>query len=182
MNQLKIAFGTNSESKRTYIEEVIKTIGIDAVLLPKEVESGAPDQPTTEYQTRRGSLNRAKNALSTNKEADCSLGVEIGYHKNKKGRYEMFCCATIIDSKNYVATCTSSKLPLPDFHHEIIENERDLRSKVHEYKKGDKNPHVNFVRTMIIDRKPFIVEATRNSLLLYLNRSSYQKVDYSKKE
>lgn len=170
---MKIAVGTTSKHKLEFLSEVLDNLGIKAEIVPVEVESKVSNQPLSESETETGSLNRAENALKKVGSADFGLGIEVGYHKNKQGGLDMFCCASIVGSDGYNTSCVSSKLPLPKFHQEIIAQKQNLGDFVREFKKDDKEKHTNVIRDMIIFRKELIMEATRNVLLNYLLKNEY---------
>jgi len=169
---MKIAVGTTSKQKLGYLKEILKEIGIVAKVIPVSITAKISEQPTTENETEQGSLNRAKEALKKVPNADFSMGIEVGYHKNSKDIYEMFSCSSIIDRESVVKSCFSSKLALPEYHQKILKNKKYLGKYVKDYKKNNNKPVTNYTREVIRNRKPFITEAVRNSLLLYLEGSS----------
>ena len=80
MNQMKIAVGTASDQKIGYLEEILKELEIDYSLKPFPVSSGVRDQPLSNQETKTGSINRARNALSQSIDSDFAIGIEVGYH------------------------------------------------------------------------------------------------------
>src|SRR5262245_46626674 len=106
---MKIAVGTTSEQKLGYLQEILAEIGVKAEIMASDVKSGVSDQPITEEETQTGSINRAKAAFEKNLDADFGIGIEVGYHKNKKDNYEMFCCTSIVDKNNFLQSCFSSR-------------------------------------------------------------------------
>jgi len=152
---MKIAVGTVSKQKIRYLKDKVS------------------EQPKTTKETRLGSKNRARAALDKNPEADFAIGIEIGYYQNKTGKYEMFCCTSIIDQHRFFETCSSSKFLLPKFHQDILKADKYLGKYVKEYKKDADRPTTNYIRELITDRKPLIIEATRNALLRYLNKGDF---------
>ncbi len=168
MKTLKISIGTTSAQKIGYLKEVLDEIGIKAEIIPTEVKSGVSDQPITEEETQTGSINRAKAAFEKAEDVDFGIGIEVGYLKNSKNDYEMFCCTTIIDANDFVQTCTSSKFLLPEFHQKVLKENKYLGEYVREYKKEINKPHTNYIRELVRGRKPLIIEATRNVILNYL--------------
>ena len=111
--KLRIALGSASSQKVGYLREVLAEIGIKAEIIPKEVKSGVSEQPLCEAETKKGAINRAKEALRQTPEADFGLGMEVGYHLNKEGKYEMFCCASIVDKNSFARSCFSSRFLRP---------------------------------------------------------------------
>jgi non-canonical (house-cleaning) NTP pyrophosphatase len=166
--KLKIALGSASSQKSSYLREVLVEIGIKAEIIPQEVVSGVSEQPLCEAETKKGAINRAKEALRQTPEADFGLGMEIGYHLNKEGKYEMFCCASIVDKNSFAQSCFSSRFLLPPFHQEILKKGKYLGEFVREYKREINKPVTNYIRELIRGRKPLISEAARNVLLVYL--------------
>ena len=116
MKKFKIAVGTKHEEKISYLKEVLAELGIKAEIISNSVKSGASDQPLTSDETKLGSVNRATEALAKNLGADFSIGIEVGYHANKEGKYEMFCWATILDKSGYSVSKGSHKFLLPKFY------------------------------------------------------------------
>lgn len=170
---MKIALGTASLQKIGYLREVLAEIGIKAEIIPKEVKSGVSEQPLCEAETKKGSINRAKEALRQTPEADFGLGMEVGYHLNKEGKYEMFCCASVVDKNSFAQSCFSSRFLLPCFYQEILEEGKYLGEFVREYKREINEPVTNYVRELVRGRKPLISEAARNILLAYLEDRSF---------
>lgn len=173
--KLRIALGTTSLQKQKigYLREVLTEIGIKAEIIPKEVKSGVSEQPLCEAETKKGAINRAKEALRQTPEADFVLGMEVGYHLNKEGKYEMFCCASIVDKNSFAQSCFSSRFLLPPFYQRILRQGKYLGEFVREYKREINEPVTNYVRELVRGRKPLISEAARNVLLIYLEERSF---------
>lgn len=165
---MKIAVGTVSEQKIKYLKEVLDDIDIKAEIVPQEVTSDVSDQPITQEETQEGSINRAKKSFTKTKDADFGIGIEVGYHKDTKNNYEMFCCTSIVDTNGFASSCFSSRFLLPEFHQKILKENKKLGEHVREYKKEIDKPITNYVRELVRGRKPLIIEATRNVLLNYL--------------
>jgi non-canonical (house-cleaning) NTP pyrophosphatase len=168
--KLVIATGTDSSQKIEHLQSLLKEMGIEGTIIPAKVPSGVSEQPQGEKEILRGSVNRSKEALRKNPKADIGLGIEVGYHENKRGDYEIVCCTTIVDSKDVVQSCFSGRLLLPKFHQRILKEGKYLGDHVREYRKGVDEPITNYIREVIISRKPLIVEATRNALITYLEK------------
>ena len=173
MKKYKIAIGTIYEQKIKFFEEALREIGVKAEVIPAKVKSGVSDQPITQEETSRGAVRRAKEALKKNPEADFAIGIEVGYHPDPSGKYEMFCCATITDKEKFTKTCFSSRFLLPEFHQNVIKKKLYLSEFVRKYSKGKNDPVTNYLRDFIIYRKFLIKEAARNILLIYLRKEDY---------
>lgn len=170
---MKIAVGSTSKQKLKYLKKVLADIGIKTKLISVEVSGGIAEQPKTQKETKTGSQGRAEAALKKVPLADFAIGIEVGYHQNKKGKYEMFCCTTIVDSNNFVESCYSSKFLLPAFHQKVLKENKYLGEYVRKYKKEVNKPSTNYVRQLITDREPLITEAIRNTLLRYLDKENF---------
>ena len=73
---INLALGTTSKQKIGYVKEIICEIELDLIITPIDVSSEVSEQPTTEEETKKGSINRAKNAIKEIKKADWGLGIE----------------------------------------------------------------------------------------------------------
>jgi len=173
MKTLKIAVGTTYEQKIQFLKETLEEIGIMAEVLPTKVESGVSDQPVSEKETLTGSINRAKQALSQNPDADFAVGIEVGYDLNSDRKYEMFCSATITDRKGFLETSFSSRFLLPNYHQNILKKKLYLGEYVRKYSEDKTDPITNYLRDFIIYRKFLIKEAVRNILLRYLKQEDF---------
>ncbi|MEI6731108.1 MAG: DUF84 family protein [archaeon] len=173
MNRLKIAIGTESEQKIGYLKEVLAEIGLDAKFIPNDVPSGVSDQPLTDEETKTGSLNRARNALELNVEADFAMGIEVGYHEVARQRHEIFCYASIVDKTGYKCSCCSSKFLLPEYHQDKINRNLRLGDYVREYLNLHSDPAAQFMGELLRGRRPFIIESVRSVLLQYLRREEF---------
>lgn len=160
---MKIAIGTTSDKKIQYLDEVLNEQKIIADILPFDAISGVSDQPISDDETKLGSINRAKHAMSNNDSADVSIGVEIGYHLNQNDRYEILCWATLVDKNGNVLSRKSNHFELPDFHQQILKNGKNLGDFVYEY--VEKYDDVNAMD--IATRKPYITEAIKLVLIEY---------------
>ena len=175
MEKIKIAVGTTSEYKLGFLKGVLNELGIraDTEIFPINAESKVSDQPTTEKETKKGSINRAKAALKSSKDADFGLGIEAGYHKNKKGKYEMFCFATIADRNGIKISCMSHKFPLTKFHQGKIEEGVQLCEYVETYYKDATHPVKRYLGIMFDSRELFLKDAIRQVLIRYIMRDEF---------
>ena len=126
MKKLTIAVGTTSVQKIGYLKEVLRELGIKSIIKPIEVKSKVSEQPTTSNETKIGSINRAKHALKEIKDADFALGIEVGYHKYLKNKYEIFCWATVVDKQGYKISGQSYKFLLPEYHQKVLKSGKYL--------------------------------------------------------
>ena len=175
MNKIKIAVGTTSEYKIGFMKEILDELGIsnDVEILSIEAKSKVSEQPLTEKETQTGSINRAIDALTKIPHSDFGLGIEVGYQKDKDGKYEIFCYATIFDAKGVKVSCQSLKLLLPKFHHEKVESGKYLGEYVKEYYQNVTHPVKNYLGKMIDSRKLIIQDAVRQALIRYILKEEF---------
>jgi non-canonical (house-cleaning) NTP pyrophosphatase len=164
---MKIAVGTMSAQKLQYLQEVLDELGVNADLIPLEVESEISEQPLTSKETRSGSLNRTKNAFLMCKNADMALGVEVGYHPNDDGKYEILCYATLIDKSGRILSAESHRLLLPNFHQNVLKDNRYLGEFVREFLNEISDEYSREVGEDIASRKSFIKASTKAVLTDY---------------
>jgi len=168
-----IAVGTTSLPKIKYLDKVIKTLGLQADLIPTQVESEISNQPLTSKETKKGSINRARNALKINSQADFSIGIEIGYLQNSQTDFLILCWSTIVDNHNFCVSCRSHSFLLPKFHQNILKQDKSLSDYVRQYLEIKKDSFSQIIGIDIRDREPFIVSSVRQVLLQYLNRKEF---------
>ena len=147
---------------------------VKADLISLEVKSGVAEQPRTTDETRQGSDNRAKSAFEKYPESDFSIGIEVGYHKEKNG-YEMFCWVTIINKDGYQISNQSHKFFLPKYYQGVLDKGLEMSLNLEGYMKNikAKNYPKKHIDEMVRHRKPFIENALKNALIQYLNKEDF---------
>lgn len=173
MKPLNIAVGTTYDQKINYLKEVLTELGLEANIIATKVESGVADQPMTSLETKRGSINRAKEALRKNPEADFAIGIEVGYDLNEDKNYEMFCWASIVNKEDNIISHMSQRFLLPKFHQEVLKKNLYLGDYVREYLKISTDNLTKYVGEIIQWRKPFITTAIKYALIRYLKREEF---------
>jgi non-canonical (house-cleaning) NTP pyrophosphatase len=175
MEKYKIIVGTTSEPKVKYLKEVLKELKIQAQIFPVQVQSGVSEQPNTTEETERGSINRAARLVEKVSNADFSIGIEVGYHRNKNAEYEMFCWVTIIGKDGYQISSQSHKFLMPKYYQEILEKDLPVNEHLDGFLKNKKGSSVikKYIDEIVRHRKPFIENALKNALLRYLNREDF---------
>jgi non-canonical (house-cleaning) NTP pyrophosphatase len=168
MDVMKIAVGTTSEQKLRYLHEVLDELNIVAELMPVNVLSGVSDQPISSKETKTGSINRAKNAIAEDDEADIALGIEVGYHPNPNGNYKIFCWATIIDKNDRQISAQSHKLLLPKSHQRVLKEDGYLGDYVEKFHLENPDNLSVEINNIIRYRKPFIQSSLQAVLFEYL--------------
>ncbi|MCX6754775.1 MAG: DUF84 family protein [Candidatus Nomurabacteria bacterium] len=173
MKKLTIAVGTTSLQKISYLKEVLKELEIKSSIKSIDVKSGVSEQPITSSETKKGSINRAKKALKEIKDSYFSLGIEVGYHKYSKDKYEIFCWVTLIDDSGYQISGQSHKFLLPEYHQKFLHSGKYLGDNLDGYSKKNKNFVDVYIEDMIRHRKPFIVGALKDILVRYFKKEDF---------
>lgn len=164
---MKIAVGTTSTPKLQYLQEVLSELGISADLSPVEVKSEISEQPLTDKETKNGSINRTKNAFSMCKNADIALGVEVGYHPNNDGNYEILCYSTLIDKNGKQLSAESHRLLLPEYHQNVLKKGNYLGDYVRKFLNENLDGYSQEVGEDIKSRKSFIKASIKSVLTDY---------------
>jgi non-canonical (house-cleaning) NTP pyrophosphatase len=173
MKTLKIAVGTAYEQKISCLKEVLDGLGVKAEIIPVEVKSGISLQPLTSAETKKGSINRAKDALKKVDMVGLGLGIEIGYEQNSQGKYEIFSWVTIINKKDNQISAQSHRFLLPKFHQEILKKNQFLGDYVRDYYKNNDDKIIQHLGEMIRNRKSFMINALYNVLIHYLKKEEF---------
>lgn len=166
---MKIAVGTMSDQKLGYLWETLSALEINAEIFPQDVESGISEQPMDADETRKGSINRAKKAHKLFPSADLALGIEVGYHPDDSGKFEIFCFATLIDSKGVQFIAESHRFLLPDFHQAILHGGNNLGEHVRRFVDECQDEEIKKIGEDIRSRKPFIMAALKKVFEEYKN-------------
>jgi inosine/xanthosine triphosphatase len=85
---------------------------LEMQLIPVDVQSGVPDQPMSDQETRQGARNRVSNAKMKNPDADFWVGLEGGLDLFD-GHLMAFAWMVIAGSENRVSETRSATLALP---------------------------------------------------------------------
>jgi inosine/xanthosine triphosphatase len=171
---LRIALGTTSNNKITYLEELLEDLELATELIPVNADSGVTGQPRTENETKQGSINRARHALGLNPSAEIGLGIEIGYEP-VDGLLYMHGWTSIIDKEGNIYSGQSSTLELPRFFHQYLHDHEDdgVGFHVKEFSEQKDERTWKYFANIIQYREPFIKESARDALLRYKFRDEY---------
>jgi len=93
---MKIAIGSTNPVKVQAVEAVLRRVYSNPEAIAVAVDSGVPDQPYGDEQTRAGAVNRARRALAE-AGADLGVGLEGGLIDTEHGLMTCAWCA-IVDS------------------------------------------------------------------------------------
>ena len=114
-------------------------------------------------------------AFEKNKDVDFSIGIEVGYHKDKNEQYEMFCWVTIVDNDEYQISSQSHRFMLPRYFQDLLKRDAYLGDNLDGYlQNNNRNNHFKkHVDDIVRNRKFFIENALKNVLIHYLNKEDF---------
>ncbi|MFQ5340026.1 MAG: inosine/xanthosine triphosphatase [Anaerolineae bacterium] len=108
---MKIAIGSTNPVKVRAVEAVLQRVYSTPEVIAVAVDSGVPDQPYGDEQTRAGAVNRARGALAK-AVADLGVGLEGGLIDTEHGLMTCAWCA-IVDSAGALGIGGSVNVLLP---------------------------------------------------------------------
>lgn len=111
---LKVIVTSRNPVKIAAVREAFRTQFPDreVQLTSVDVDSGVPDQPMSDDETRQGASNRVANARSQMPDADFWVGLEGGLDVFE-GRLMAFAWMSVCDDTGRVSETRSVTLPLP---------------------------------------------------------------------
>lgn len=110
---MKIAVGTTSELKLRAVHKALNRAGIVAEITGHKVKSDVPKQPFSEKEITAGATNRAKNALTKDKNADYGLGIESGIALKSRKYFELAACIVVNQKGEIVGEAFSAAVETP---------------------------------------------------------------------
>ncbi|OGM31519.1 hypothetical protein A2803_02170 [Candidatus Woesebacteria bacterium RIFCSPHIGHO2_01_FULL_44_21] len=93
---MKVVVGSKNPDKIKIVKDALEELHLDVEVVGVPADSGIANQPLDKKTTKRGAINRAKNAKKVMPEADLWLGLEGGLHDYGEG-YHLVTFACIVD-------------------------------------------------------------------------------------
>lgn len=91
---MRIAVGSGNPVKARAVQAVLRAVYDDLEIVPVAVDSGIPDQPLGDVETRAGAVNRARRALDA-ADAELGVGLEGGLIETEFGWMTCAWCAVV---------------------------------------------------------------------------------------
>jgi inosine/xanthosine triphosphatase len=126
MFNMKFALGTTNKAKEKAVREWSESEGIvDFELNCVKVESGVSDMPMSDEECIDGAINRAKNSLLEDLDAEYGIGMEGGVSTIND---TMFLCGwvAIVNREGKAGIGCSGHIEVPDSIRVEIENGKEL--------------------------------------------------------
>lgn len=106
---MRIAVASANPVKVRSVELGLAVLG-DVTVISRPTESGVPDQPRGDAQTRQGAVNRAISAYSD--DVDLSVGIEGGVDHDASG-FVTFAWIVIYDGERIAGSSRTASFVLP---------------------------------------------------------------------
>lgn len=171
---MRVALGSASEDKKKILSEALANFDTNIQIKCVNVSSEIVDQPLDKQTTIRGAINRAKNALRQEQEADFSVGLEGGIEEIKNHGFFLICVAALYNKEGKIYLGIGSQLEIPRRVANKVREGESFGVVIREYEKkhvGDKG--VKVVTQTLISRKEPFSEAIKNAYLCYRNVRHY---------
>ncbi len=169
---MKVVLGSINEDKREIVEKAYKEIYFNVKVVSVKVNSGITDQPLDRETTKKGAINRAREAKKVFQKADFWLGLEAGLNECYKKMY-LITYACLIDPNGNEFIGKGEKISLPDEVSGKIRRGERFGKVIREYSKDHK------VDENLITRAVSFIQAIQNAYASYLKRSG--NLGYRKK-
>ncbi len=152
---MKIAIGSTNPVKFEAVKDGLKEAFSGADFVAIEVMSGVSDQPIGDEETKKGAINRAKEALKAT-HADLGVGLEGGIEETEHGMMGTVWCA-IVDGKGKVSLGGGLHAHVPESVAQKIRKGMELGKAMDELTGKQNTKHkegaIGILTKGLIDRK-----------------------------
>ena len=121
---MKIIVGSTNPVKIEAIKLASKGVP-NCEIVGVDVESGVSSQPRTDEETKKGSIQRAKKALETDKTADLGIGLEGGVTPIDGHLWNTVWCA-VVDRDGHVTVANGERFALPKKLADVIDGGKEM--------------------------------------------------------
>jgi len=170
---MKVIIGSKNQDKIKIVKKALRELHLDAQIEGVEVESGITNQPLDKETTKKGAVNRAKDAKKKMPKASLWIGLEGGLH-NYNGGYQLVTYACLIDKSGREFMGEGEKIKLPQKVSERIKRGEWFGKLIREYAK--KNSIDQNLITRITPFTQAIQEAYGKYLKVFGNLKYRKKV------
>lgn len=161
---VKIVLGSINKDKRKIVEKALKEVHLDIEVVTVKVNSGITDQPLDGETTKRGAVNRAREAKRALQKANFWIGLEGGLIECDK-RFHLITYACLIDQNDNEFIGKGEEIGIPDEVSEKIRKGGWFGMVIREYAKDHK------VDENLITRVAPFTQAIQNAYANYLKKS-----------
>lgn len=173
-----VALGSTSDSKLRTVHAVYARVDPSAQIVVVPVDSLVSAQPTSEDETIRGALHRARESRAR-RDADYGIGIEGGVHKDRWG---VWICAwvAVVDREGRTGLGCGLRLQLPEWMAERALAGEEVGSMV-DALLGREEAHealgvVGVLTRGLVDRQAALEQALISALAPFLSPEHYAHV------
>lgn len=109
---MKVVLGSRNKDKKKILKSALKELHLDIEIVGIDVESGISGQPLDKKVTKKGAVNRARNAKIKKPNADFWFGLEGGLHDYEEG-YRLVTFACLVDKNKQKFIGEGEEIELP---------------------------------------------------------------------
>lgn len=133
---MKVIVGSRNPAKYKAVQQELINLGFeDCETVALDVDSGVSNQPLSDEETVSGALQRARNALASNVDADFAIGLEGGVVLGASSTSGVMVCnwGALVskDGREYIAG--GARIPLPEAFKEELIAGKELGDLMDEY-------------------------------------------------
>lgn len=165
---MKVVVGSKNKDKVKIVEDALKNLHLDVDIDSVEVDSGIADQPLDREITKKGAINRAKNARKSKPEADFWIGLEGGLHEYDE-EYHLVTLACLIDKEGNQYIDEGEEIHLPEEVSKRAKKGEWFGDVIREYSKN------NEIDENLITRLAPFTRAVQSSYVEYLKQAGDMK-------
>lgn len=169
---MKIIVGSQNRDKLKIVKDALTELHLKAEVEGVKIRSGIAGQPLDKKATKKGAVNRAKDAREKVPDADFWVGLEGGLHDYGEG-YHLVTIACLIDKSGKDFIGEGEEIHLPISVSQKVKNGEWFGDAIREYAKGHE------IDNNLITRLSPFTQAVQNAYAEYLVKSN--KLGYRKK-
>lgn len=176
---MKIALGTTSGDKLDILRNSLTKLGLSGFeIILCLVESGIPEQPIGEKVIKKGSQNRAKNALTAHPDASLGVGMEAGLISTSEKELSLVCACTAITRNGQMKTSLSNRVVIPSSVSDRIRAGEQFGMAIREHKdariiRGASTDEIKLIDSLI-SRRPYFEEAIIGAITSHIEYNEQQ--------
>lgn len=161
---MKIILSSKNKDKVKITRKALKELHLEVEVKGVAVRSGTEDQPLDKEATKKGAVNRAKDAKKANPSADFWIGLEGGLHDYGEG-YHLVTFACLIDKSGDKYFGEGEEIHLPEEVSQKVKKGQWFGKAIREYAKDNK------IDQNLITRLSPLIRAVQSAYTDYLKET-----------
>lgn len=175
---MKVMVGSTNPVKVKAAENVFRQWRLHAEIVGIDVPSGVSEQPMSDDETIRGAVNRAKEVLASNPEAEYGVGIEGGVTETPYGLY-LCNWGAVAQRDGLIGVGGGARFLLPDSVKERIYRGEELGLVIDDLMKKQgtsrKEGAVGFFSRGILNRREMLEQVVITSLMRFIQSDIYDE-------